>query len=686
MVVKSSVMIVLHAPISPHSSNKRRRLVVLLGLLLIGTAITVAWPAAAGVAAAQDGRRPIGVIQGDGDVSPFRGQRVSLRGVVTAIQEDINSRGVIYYTLFVQDLPGEEDGDPATADGIAVFYGRTQPAIPIGAIVTIVGEVTEFYGFTEIDDDDLRVTVERLDGSVPEAIVIDPPADPVEQRAYFEPLEGMRVTLDGPARVVGPTHTGCGLAVVDADDPAQPVVRRQLDDPTGRVIPVLYPTDVDCTDMPQVKTGDQIEGLAGVLIYNFDEFKILMEDPTALTITEAGVVPLEPLPALLDGQAVAATINANDWFDSEALSGNPDEPLLPPEVLAAKERKLAHAISTLLRCPTLVAVQEVEHAALLEGLAAALAPSCGFTYTVSHAESADPRGIDNALLSDPGRVSVARVTPQQVCSPVPTDHVDTTIVCDAGDSVLFDRPPLQVDMLIDGRPVVAFVNHFKSKREGEAETALERLAQARWQNALAVDLLAADPGRPVLVLGDLNDYEQSAPLLTLTDPARGGGLVSGLAGVPDDARYSYIFGGVAGLLDAILVSPALSETIQHAGVLHLNADYPVGWNDQTDPARLSYRFSDHDVPWIIWQHIAPPEPTPTPPSTVTTAPTIAPPTAVPTRVAPTTEVALVATPAAIALPAPVAPPTVAERPWWPWAAVLLGVVAVGGLLWLRTRR
>jgi predicted extracellular nuclease len=686
MVVKSSVMIVLHAPISPHSSNKRRRLVVLLGLLLIGTAITVAWPAAAGVAAAQDGRRPIGVIQGDGDVSPFRGQRVSLRGVVTAIQEDINSRGVIYYTLFVQDLPGEEDGDPATADGIAVFYGRTQPAIPIGAIVTIVGEVTEFYGFTEIDDDDLRVTVERLDGSVPEAIVIDPPADPVEQRAYFEPLEGMRVTLDGPARVVGPTHTGCGLAVVDADDPAQPVVRRQLDDPTGRVIPVLYPTDVDCTDMPQVKTGDQIEGLAGVLIYNFDEFKILMEDPTALTITEAGVVPLEPLPALLDGQAVAATINANDWFDSEALSGNPDEPLLPPEVLAAKERKLAHAISTLLRCPTLVAVQEVEHAALLEGLAAALAPSCGFTYTVSHAESADPRGIDNALLSDPGRVSVARVTPQQVCSPVPTDHVDTTIVCDAGDSVLFDRPPLQVDMLIDGRPVVAFVNHFKSKREGEAETALERLAQARWQNALAVDLLAADPGRPVLVLGDLNDYEKSAPLLTLTDPARGGGLVSGLAGVPDDARYSYIFGGVAGLLDAILVSPALSETIQHAGVLHLNADYPVGWNDQTDPARLSYRFSDHDVPWIIWQHIAPPEPTPTPPSTVTTAPTIAPPTAVPTRVAPTTEVALVATPAAIALPAPVAPPTVAERPWWPWAAVLLGVVAVGGLLWLRTRR
>jgi predicted extracellular nuclease len=655
-------------------------LVLLLGLLIIGTALTGAW------AAAQDGRLPIGVIQGDSDVSPFRGDRVSFRGVVTAVQEDINSRGVIYYTLFVQDLPGEEDGDPATADGIAVFYGRTRPAIPIGAIVSIVGEVTEFYGFTEIDDDGLRVTVERLDGIVPEAIVIDPPADLAEQHAYFEPLEGMRVTLDGPARVVGPTHAGCGLAVVDADDPAGPVLRRQLEDPTGRVLPVLYPTDVDCTDMPQVKTGDLIEGLAGVLIYNFDEFKILMDDPAALTVTEAAVTPLQPLPALLDGQAVAATINANDWFDSEALSDNPDEPLLLPEALAAKETKLARAVSTLLRCPTLIAVQEVEHAALLEGLAAALAPACGFIYTVSHAESADPRGIDNALLSDPRRVMVQSVMPQQVCSPVPTDHVDPTIVCDAGDSVLFDRPPLQVDMLIDGRPVVAFVNHFKSKREGEAETALERLAQARWQNALATELLVADPGRPVLVMGDLNDYEQSAPLLTLTDPARGGGLVSGLAGVPDDDRYSYVFGGVAGLLDAILVSPALGETIQQAGVLHLNADYPVGWTSQTDPARLPYRFSDHDVPWIIWQHIAPPEPTPTLPPTVTPVPTSAPATATPTRVPPTAEVALLATALPTPSPTPVTPPAAADRAWWTWAAVLLGVVAVGGLLALRARR
>ncbi len=74
------------------------------------------------------------------------------------------------------------------------------------------------------------------------------------------------------------------------------------------------------------------------------------------------------------------TINANDWFDTESLTGNEIEPVLSPEVLAAKETKLARAVTELLHCPTLVAIQEVENAALLENLAAMLEPACGFLY------------------------------------------------------------------------------------------------------------------------------------------------------------------------------------------------------------------------------------------------------------------------------------------------------------------
>lgn len=623
-------------------------------------------------AAAQEPLLPIGAIQGSGDVSPYRGDRVSFRGVVTGIQEDRNTRGVIYYTLFVQALPGEDDGDPATSDGIAVFTGTSRPDIPVGAIVTVSGEVTEFFGFTEIDDDDLRLTVERPDGALPEPVILDPPGDPDEQPAYYETLEGLRVTLGGLGRVVGPTHSGCGLAVVPAADPEERIVRRQLDDSIGRVIPVLYPTDVDCTDMPQLKTGDLIEGLTGVLIYNFDEFKILMEPFEESAITPAELPALEPLPALAAGQVSAVTINVHDWFDTEAQSDNPDEPVLSPETLAVKEAKLAEAIGELLGCPTLVAIQEVENRALLEGLAAALDPACGFTYDVSHAESVDARGIDNGLLSDPRRVAVQRVSSEQVCSPVPTDHTDATVDCAAGDYVLFDRPPLQVEVSIDGRPTVVYVNHFKSKREGEAETALERLAQARFQNALAADWLAGDPALPVLVMGDLNDYEWSGPLRTLTDRAMGGELVNGLAAVSEAERYSYIFSGVPGLLDHVLVSPELAGEVQAAGILHLNADYPVGWANEVDPARPPYHFSDHDIPWIIWQQ-APIAPTETPPPTTT----------------PTPPPATATSPAAVAQAAtPVPTPAPAPEPaasWWPWVlgAFIAAGLAVLLLVWLR---
>ncbi|MEZ4517762.1 MAG: hypothetical protein R3C44_13370 [Chloroflexota bacterium] len=602
---------------------------------------------------AQDELLTIGAIQGDGDASPYRGDTVSFRGVVTGIQEDQNSQGTIYYTVFVQELPEAADGDPLTSDGIGVFFGTNRPDIPIGAVVLVKGVVTEYYGFTEIDDDDLDVTVENSDGVLPDAVIIDPPADLVEQQAYFEPLEGMRVTFAGPARVTGATHSGCAAAVVVATDPPEPIIRQSIEDTTGRVIPVLYPTDVDCSDLPQLKTGDLIENLSGALVYNFEEFKILWENPASAQVIPAELTLPDPIPVLGAEALSAVTINTHDWFDSETTPGYPSEQILLPEELALKETKLANAVGNLLNCPTLVAIQEVEHASLLENLATALQPVCGFTYDVSHVESADQRGIDNGLLSDPRRVSVSNVRSQQVCSPLRTDHIDLTIDCDLGDYPLFDRPPLQVDMTIDGRPYVAFVNHFKSKREGEDETALERLAQARFQNALVGELLDANPELPVLVMGDLNDYELSAPLLTLTDSDEGGRLVDALSAVPKDGRYSYVFSGVAGLLDAILVSPALEAAVQDVGILHMNTDYPFAWSRETDPELLPYGYSDHDTPWIIWEHPAEEPAVPTV--------TLAPPTS--TSI-PATAVAQ-ATSAATPIPA-TTPEPATQTNLWPW--------------------
>ncbi len=348
--------------------------------------------------------------------------------------------------------------------------------------------------------------------------------------------------------------------------------------------------------------------------------------------------------------------------------------------MAARQAKLAHLIAATLRCPTLLALQEVEHEALLRDLAAALAAPCGFTYQVSHRESPDARGIDNALLSDPRRVRGGDVALRPVCSPVPTGLSDPALACPPGEEPLFGRPPLQVELAIDGQATVLYVNHFKSKRDGEIDTDLQRIRQAVTLNGLAGERLAADANARLIAMGDFNDTELSPTLLLLTDPAQGGQWRNALSAIPPAERYSYNFGGVSELIDGILLSPALADEVSAATILHVDTDYPVGLRLDTSPGGLAWRTSDHDPALVIVGRApaTPAPPTATPPPTV--APTAAPPPAQPITIAPTTT--------------PPAAPTVAPTPARPaaggkGAALVIGVTAVGllavGVLLARRR-
>lgn len=606
----------------------------------------------------------IGVIQGASDVSPYLNRFVSFRGVVVGRYEDENTRGDVYYTLFVQDLPGAADGDPATSDGIAVFLGRApRPDIGLGAQVRIGGKVTEFYGLTEIDDNGLVLTVEEPDGPLPAPAVIDPPADLAAQAAYFEALEGMRVAFEGGVVVAGPTHTGCGFAVIDAAAAAElPVIRRADEDPVGRVVPVLYPSDLQCDGIPQVKTGDALAGLEGALTYNFDQFKIIIDAAEEPELDPIEMPASPTAPPVGPEQVIVASINLEDYFDTVRDTDEEGEPVLTAEELHARRTKLAHVIAHTLGCPTLLAAQEVEHEALLLDLSAELPAACGFTYQVSHLDSPDARGIDNALLSDPRRVAVGEVTLRQTCSPVPTGIADPTAACEAGHQPLFGRPPLEISAHIDGEPVVIYVNHFKSKRGGEIETDLERIRQAVYLNGLAAEWLAADPAARIIALGDFNDTDLSPALALLTDPTQGGRLTNALAGIPAAERYTYNFGGVVELIDTILLSPALADETGWATIIHTNTDFPVGWRLDTSPERLAFRVSDHDIPVVVLGRLpeptAEPTRTPLPEPTPTFTPTITP-TITPTA-EPATVVASNDQPAAT--PTPAGEPTAAPRP------------------------
>ncbi len=170
------------------------------------------------------------------------------------------------------------------------------------------------------------------------------------------------------------------------------------------------------------------------------------------------------------------------------------------------------------------------------------------------------------------------------------------------------RKPLAAEFLFQGQKVFVVLNHFKSRRDDGDR---QRQQQAQAVNRLVEDLLQADANANVIVLGDLNDFEDSPTLQTLADVE----LVNLLELLPPSDRYTYVFRGRPQAIDYILVSQSLfAEPDPEIDIVHVNA----GFRDQA---------SDHDpvlarlhVPGVNGQPVGPnggpvvvsPSPTPTP--------------------------------------------------------------------------
>lgn len=542
-----------------------------------------------------DGVMPIGQIQGREMISPYLEKKVTFRGVVTGAIEDQNTRGTVYYTIFAQDLPGFEDGDHLSSDGIAIFLGRNKPLVATGDIINVTGKVTEYYGLTEIDDEGLWLTIESHNNPLPLSVELNPPAGMQESETYFERLEGMFVSVP-KAVTVGPAHEGCGLAIVREDTQLERVFRRDINDPAGMIINVINATDVDCTGLPPLAIGDLVEGLAGPLTFHFDRYKIIQRNLEDLEYFQAdhevksSHIPLTP------SQVSLASFNLDDYFDVVDDTGDIAEPKYNEVELAQKQEKLTSAIADVLSCPTLIGVQEVEKELLLIELSDRLIPKCGFTYAVSHLDAPDSRGSDLALLSDQRRVDVLTISQHQSCSVLETGVFDPSIKCQNGEEPLFSRPPLLVNVDIDGQSLSIFINHFKSKRGGELETAPRRLAQAQHLLELVSATMTPDKDTAIVVLGDFNDYDKSSVMEILLES---GSLIDGLERVPESERYSYIFDGASQLVDWILVTPWLKDRIVSANIFHINADYPYQLGLSLNDDEIHLRSSDHDIPLVV---------------------------------------------------------------------------------------
>jgi predicted extracellular nuclease len=597
--------------------------VVLLGMAALALGVVIPASAAAGDTRIHD-------IQGKSRLSELDGQQVSdVPGVVTAIRAFGSARG-----FWVQDPT--PDADPATSEGILVFTGSTTPNVKVGDSVLVSGTVDEFYpdgapdksvhqSMTELTR--ATWTVESSGNALPAAEVIGsrtvpnkmaPDADggnveslPLRPNKfaidYWESREGMMVRVDD-ARVVGATSE-FNEVFVTTKPRQNPSARGGTIYPsynetnTGRVkIESLIPFAQH--PFPKANVNDTLAGETSGPV-EYDQFGGYNIQATALGDLESGGLQPEQTRPQRSRELAVATYNV------ENLAPTDDQ---------AKFDTLAHGITTSLQNPDIVSLEEIQDnngetddgtvAAdqTLQKFVDAIVAAGGPRYEwraidpVNDQDGGAPGGnIRVAFLFNPARVSFVDRPGGDATTAVTVTGTDKPALSvspgriNPGSEAWDDsRKPLAGEFTFRGETVFVVANHFNSKGGDQPmygrfqpptrSSETQRTAQATEVNNFVKQLQDVDRKANVVVLGDMNDYQFSPALKTLTS---GRTLEDLMNELPRAERYSYVFEGNSQALDHVLTTGRMDTDYD---VVHINAEFADQASDH-DPqvVRLTMR-------------------------------------------------------------------------------------------------
>ena len=564
-----------------------------------------------------DGLVTIPQIQGSGAVSPFEGQTVVTRGVVTRVTNS---------GFFLQDPVG--DGDGATSDGIFVFTS-TAPVAPVavGNELRVSATVTEFRVGTGAQAQANPVTeltspsfTLLSQGQVLAPTVITLPE---VSEGELERYEGMLVTIDTPltasqnfflgrygqvtlaagGRLEKPTNrhpAGSPEALAMQDENA----RRRLILDDGSTLQNPNPIPYLGADNT-LRAGDTVPRITGVIDYglatNFtdglSDYKIHPTEPVVFERRN----PRPAAPDAVGGNVRVGSFNVLNYFTTIDQAGASCYPsgtrsdCRGADSAAEFQRQRNKIVPAILGLGAdVVGLMEIENNGntavqdLVNGLNAVAGAGTWATVPMP-AQGSGTDAIRVAMIYKPGRLSL-----------VGASRSDTNPV--------HNRPPLaQAFQAANGERFSLVVNHFKSKGscpssaldpdadqgDGQGCFNATRVEQAQALTAFVGQLQQVDPD--VVVVGDLNAYGKEDPVLALTS----NGFVDELARF-NALNYSYVFDGEAGYLDHALTTTSLSAQVTGSAHWRINADEPsvIDYNTEFKLpdyyAPTVYRSSDHD--------------------------------------------------------------------------------------------
>jgi predicted extracellular nuclease len=570
-------------------------------------------------------------VQGSGLESPLVGTEVALEGIVVGdFQNNTATDNGNLNGFHVQDPIG--DGNPATSDGIFIYYPSGTTDVTVGTAVRVRGVVSEYNGMTEVTVSQLW-TCSSGNSVAPTALSL-----PVTNLDDFEPYEGMLVTFPQTLyiseyfnfdrygeivltsdRLYQPT------AIYDPGTPEQAALaqantlsRITLDDgrSTQNPDPAIHPNGAVFDMNNLFRGGDMVTNVTGVLDYSFNLYRI---QPTQ-GADYAPVNSRPVAPEVVSGRVQVAAMNTLNYFltiDTGAFICGPDQDMEcrgadTADELARQRAKLLAAVAGL--DAAVIGLNEMENTPGVEPLAdivAGLNAMLGEgTYAYIDTGVIGTDAIRVGLIYKPGLVtSVGDFA-------LLTSDVDPRFLDD------YNRPSLAqtFEENSTGARFTVSINHLKSKGsdcndvgdpdlgDGAGNCNLTRKYAAQ----ALVDWLASDPtgsGDPdFIILGDLNSY-------TMEDPIDA--IIAGpddILGTEDDYvnmilyyqgldAYSYVFDGQLGYLDHALASPSMAAQISGATDWHINADepdlidYDMTFKQDAQDALYApdmYRTSDHD--------------------------------------------------------------------------------------------
>lgn len=480
--------------------------------------------------------------------------------------------------FFIQQT---EDTPPA---GLFVYAPAFTPAdwarISPGAQIRIEALTGEFRGRRQLH----RVqSVQRCgQGDLPAPVSLKLPAE----HETLETLHGVLVHFPQTLTVTGNYTLGrygslklsAGGRLFRRQVPEGDLHRIILDDGRYRADPEPVPY---LDDRGTRRAGDTVEGLAGVLVHAFDDWRI---HPLMEPRFEIGN-PRPPAPEPLTGLKVI-TFNLENYFLSLDERG--------ARSVAALDRQRSKLLTALEQLNAdLLSLVEVENRR--EALAD----------LVGRLNARLPEANRYQLLDGPAQtgsdaIQVALVYRPSTLEPVGEARTDPRAI--------HDRPPVIAafrNRQTDEQFLAAAV-HFKAKSgcpdagdvdRGQGCWNLRRTQQARALVEAVRNKAESRSIARILLTGDFNSYKGEDPIAVLEEAGYRNSLEQHLT---PERRYTYVFQGEAGMLDYIFVSPALAPDVTGATIWHINADEPSLLSYDGRGGRFEgslgrpWRSSDHD--------------------------------------------------------------------------------------------